>query len=349
MSERRNADVLALNKSEQRKVSKETKKIKKDIAAGKITIGKKQKQRKVKEAKTRGLIYIGHIPHGFFENELKDYFKQFGKVTNVKVCRSRKTGNSKGFGYVEFANPEVAKIAADTMNNYLMFKRRIISEFVPYEKRPKGLFYGKSSTKEHTSVNTRRGKEKYTKNRILDNKTIEQKQKKSLGKFTSKIRRLQELGVQCNLQPVGIESKMLNDIEQVKSVTAREPVSETDDDSDIEFKKPTPKATKSKLAENVSKTRKAIVTENIVLTKSLDSVKKLLSKKKTGKVTEETQTVPKKRKVIKSKSAISKKEKKPVPLNKDTVKKIARELIRKKGNPLINILPSKPIKTSKKK
>lgn len=74
---------------------------------------------------TRGLIYISHLPHGFYEDELKNYFKQFGKVTNVKVCRSSRTGRCKGYGYVEFAHPDVAKIAADTMNNYLMFKKRI--------------------------------------------------------------------------------------------------------------------------------------------------------------------------------------------------------------------------------
>lgn len=31
------------------------------------------------------------------------------------------TGGVKGYAFVEFAISEVAKIAADTMNNYLMF------------------------------------------------------------------------------------------------------------------------------------------------------------------------------------------------------------------------------------
>lgn len=39
---------------------------------------------------TRGVIYIGHIPHGFFEAEMKEYFEQFGKVTKVRVARSKK-------------------------------------------------------------------------------------------------------------------------------------------------------------------------------------------------------------------------------------------------------------------
>lgn len=74
------------------------------------------------------MIFISHLPHGFYEDQLKNYFKQFGKVTNVKVCRSNKTGRSKGYGYVEFSHPEVAKIAGETMNNYLMFKKRLSGE-----------------------------------------------------------------------------------------------------------------------------------------------------------------------------------------------------------------------------
>ena len=32
---------------------------------------------------------MGHIPYGFFESEMKDYFSQFGTVTNVRVSRSK--------------------------------------------------------------------------------------------------------------------------------------------------------------------------------------------------------------------------------------------------------------------
>lgn len=51
------------------------------------------------------------------------YFSQFGKVLSATVARSKKSGRSRGFGFVEFLDEEVAKIAAETMNNYLMFNR----------------------------------------------------------------------------------------------------------------------------------------------------------------------------------------------------------------------------------
>lgn len=55
----------------------------------------KQAARIAKEkeiSKSRGVIYVGHIPHGFYEDELRKYFSQFGEVTRVRVSRSRKTG-----------------------------------------------------------------------------------------------------------------------------------------------------------------------------------------------------------------------------------------------------------------
>ncbi|CAG7819836.1 unnamed protein product [Allacma fusca] len=76
-------------------------------------------------APRRGIIMLEHIPHGFYEKELQGFFAQYGKVMRVKVARSKKTGNSKGYAYVEFEFEEVAKIAAESMNNYLMFERLV--------------------------------------------------------------------------------------------------------------------------------------------------------------------------------------------------------------------------------
>lgn len=49
----------------------------------------KSKQFKVKRRR-KGIVYVGHIPHGFYEEQMKDYFKQFGKVTRIRVARSKR-------------------------------------------------------------------------------------------------------------------------------------------------------------------------------------------------------------------------------------------------------------------
>ncbi|KAF7994202.1 hypothetical protein HCN44_000871 [Aphidius gifuensis] len=82
----------------------------------------------------KGLVYIGHIPHGFYEEQMKEYFSQFGRVT--------RTGKSRGYGYVEFAMPDVAVIAAESMNNYLMAGRLVKTTYVAPEDQQKKYFKG---------------------------------------------------------------------------------------------------------------------------------------------------------------------------------------------------------------
>ncbi len=86
-----------------------------------------------KKAK-RGYMYIGHIPHGFYEKEMKDYFSQFGKVRRLRLARSKTSGRYKGYGFLEFESESVAKIAAETMDNYLMFNKILKCQLIPKEK-----------------------------------------------------------------------------------------------------------------------------------------------------------------------------------------------------------------------
>ena len=78
----------------------------------------------------RGILYLGHIPFGFFETEIKDFFAQFGKITRVKLARSKKTARSKGYAFIEFADLKAAAIAADTMNDRFMMDRRLVCHVV---------------------------------------------------------------------------------------------------------------------------------------------------------------------------------------------------------------------------
>ncbi|RIB19112.1 hypothetical protein C2G38_1289857 [Gigaspora rosea] len=82
----------------------------------------------------RGVIYLGRIPHGFYENEMKSYFSQFGTVTRLKLYRNKKTGKSKHFAFIEFACDEVAQIVAETMDNYSLCNRLLRCKVVPEEK-----------------------------------------------------------------------------------------------------------------------------------------------------------------------------------------------------------------------
>ena len=37
-----------------------------------------------------GVIYLGRIPHGFYEEEMESYFSQFGQVCRLRLSRNKK-------------------------------------------------------------------------------------------------------------------------------------------------------------------------------------------------------------------------------------------------------------------
>ncbi|KAI7867428.1 hypothetical protein BDF14DRAFT_1726492, partial [Spinellus fusiger] len=89
-----------------------------------------------------GVVYLGRIPHGFFEKEMLAYFSQFGDVNRLRLSRNKKTGRSKHFAFIEFASSDVAQIVADTMNNYLLFEHMLKCHVVPAEKVHEKAFEG---------------------------------------------------------------------------------------------------------------------------------------------------------------------------------------------------------------
>lgn len=70
---------------------------------------------------------------------MRGYFSQFGKVLKVRVSRSVKTGNSRGYGYVLFKDMGVAQVAAETMNNYLMYDKILKCKLLPKEEFKKEM------------------------------------------------------------------------------------------------------------------------------------------------------------------------------------------------------------------
>ena len=86
------------------------------------------------------IVYLGHIPDGFEEKEMKKFFTQFGTVKNVQLSRSRKTGNSKHYGWIEFETTEIAEIVAKAMDKYLLFNNLLDCHVVPQAKVHPMLF-----------------------------------------------------------------------------------------------------------------------------------------------------------------------------------------------------------------
>ena len=94
------------------------------------------------------VIYIGHLPALFGEYELLSLLKQFGgTVTHVRISRSEKTGNSRGYAFIRILESDVADIIVNTLSGYLLFSqkaigthKRFVCHIVPPEKVHPRLF-----------------------------------------------------------------------------------------------------------------------------------------------------------------------------------------------------------------
>ena len=65
---------------------------------------------------------------------MRAYFSQFGEITRLRLSRNRITGRSKHYAFVEFSSASVAKIVAETMDNYLMYGHILKCKFIPSEQ-----------------------------------------------------------------------------------------------------------------------------------------------------------------------------------------------------------------------
>jgi nucleolar protein 15 len=103
---------------------------------------KLQKEAKSESTGGRGVIYVGRIPFGFFEHEMRQYFTQFGIITRLRMARNKWTGASKHYAFIEFEEKEVAEIVAKTMDNYLLFGHILKCKVVPDEQIHETMWKG---------------------------------------------------------------------------------------------------------------------------------------------------------------------------------------------------------------
>lgn len=106
-----------------------------------IQKSKNNKKKEDKEDKP-GVVYVGRIPHGFYEQQMRSYFNQFGDITRLRLSRNKKTGRSKHYAFIEFSSREVAKIVAEAMNNYLLFGHILKVHLLEPSQVHENLFVG---------------------------------------------------------------------------------------------------------------------------------------------------------------------------------------------------------------
>ncbi|CAN0865520.1 Pentatricopeptide repeat-containing protein At5g04810, chloroplastic [Linum grandiflorum] len=65
------------------------------------------------ELREQGKIFVGNLPTWIKEHELVDFFRRFGRIKSVILCKGRKeTERNSGFGLVVYDGPTAGKSAA---------------------------------------------------------------------------------------------------------------------------------------------------------------------------------------------------------------------------------------------
>jgi cold-inducible RNA-binding protein len=61
-------------------------------------------------------LYVGNLDYGVTDDQLSESFAKAGKVDSAVVITDRRSGRSKGFGFVEMSTEEEAKKAVEMFN-----------------------------------------------------------------------------------------------------------------------------------------------------------------------------------------------------------------------------------------
>jgi len=60
-------------------------------------------------------IYVGNLPKGFTDAELRALFEEHGAVKAVSIGTDKKTGESQGYGFVEMPTKAQARAAVEAL------------------------------------------------------------------------------------------------------------------------------------------------------------------------------------------------------------------------------------------
>jgi RNA recognition motif-containing protein len=82
-------------------------------------------------------IYVSNLSFNVQDEDLKEFFAEYGEVTSAKVITDKFTGRSRGFGFVEMSDDAAAQKAIQELDGATVEGRAIkVSEAKPREARP---------------------------------------------------------------------------------------------------------------------------------------------------------------------------------------------------------------------
>lgn len=70
-------------------------------------------------------IYVGNVNYSLSEEDVRRIFEVLGKVDAIKIIRDKKTGKSKGFGFLDMPNKKEAMEAIKTLDGKTVAGRNL--------------------------------------------------------------------------------------------------------------------------------------------------------------------------------------------------------------------------------
>ncbi|MBS1596578.1 MAG: RNA-binding protein [Bacteroidetes bacterium] len=81
-------------------------------------------------------IYVSNLSFNVRDEDLQEYFAEYGEVSSAKVIMDKFTNKSRGFAFVEMPNEEAAKKAIQELDGAAVDGRTIsVSVARPREER----------------------------------------------------------------------------------------------------------------------------------------------------------------------------------------------------------------------
>jgi len=79
-------------------------------------------------------LYVGNIPWSTREEDLSQFFSQFGEVIECRIISEKATGRSRGYGFVEVSDESVSDILEKSDGAELEGRKLIVNEAKPREQ-----------------------------------------------------------------------------------------------------------------------------------------------------------------------------------------------------------------------
>ena len=81
-------------------------------------------------------IYVSNLGFSVQDEDLREYFAEYGEVTSAKVITDKFTNRSRGFGFVEMPDEDAAQKAIKELNGAVVEGRSIsVNVARPREER----------------------------------------------------------------------------------------------------------------------------------------------------------------------------------------------------------------------